>query len=449
MERKRPKRKMETKIKIPRRHRPTNKHLQQKTPRKTRTTNPRLRDTYLLNNITKQLPIHNILKTTFDTHFDTLMSLIFHRITTNQAMRHTENWYNGNYIKHLYPKAQTTSQDISKFLTHLGRENIQRAFFSSYIPLVCTGKSSVVIDSTGLPNEINMSVTDWGYHNGGIEYETRLILAVERLSELPLYFRYVAGNVGDVSTLATTIFEMKKHGITTSSALIDVGYYSEANLKLLFDAEISFLIRLPSNRVVYKEVVVQNMDVESSRFVVAFGKRGLFVKEVEVGVCGKKVFGYLVLDPQRRGQEISRAVLDMGENASSVEALVDFSGCGKMVLLSSVQLRCDEVVPLYYTGQVVERLFGIAKDDLGILPLRMYSEPNFKGFMMLVFISLIVLCGVKARLGKKFSIEQVLVALRNLKCKVFEDQIIPSEVTKEQRLILETTNTMVPKVSGI
>jgi len=59
------------------------------------------------------------------------------------------------------------------------------------------------------------------------------------------------------------------------------------------------------------------------------------------------------------------------------------------------------------------------------------------------------LCGVKARLGKKFSIEQVLVALRNLKCKVFEDQIIPSEVTKEQRLILETTNTMVPKVSGI
>ena len=58
---------------------------------------------------------------------------------------------------------------------------------------MCKDKSSVVIDSTGLPNEINMPVSDCGYHNGGIEYETRLILAVERESERPLYFRYVAG----------------------------------------------------------------------------------------------------------------------------------------------------------------------------------------------------------------------------------------------------------------
>jgi transposase len=69
-----------------------------------------------------------------------------------------------------------------------------------------------------------MSITNWGYHNGGIEYETRLILAIDRSSELPLYFRYIAGNIGDVSTLANTITEMKKLGLATSSALIDAGY---------------------------------------------------------------------------------------------------------------------------------------------------------------------------------------------------------------------------------
>ena len=209
-----------------------------------------------------------------------------------------------------------------------------------------------------------MSVTDWGYHNGGIEYETRLILAVDQTSKMPLYFRYVASNVGDVSTLANTIVEMKKHGISTSSALIDAGYYSETNLKLLFDAGISFLIRMPSNLVLYRSVVAQCGDIESSRYVVKFGKRGLFVKEVEVEVCGGRgAFGYLVLDPERRGREISRAVLDMGEEkVGGGGGGVDFVNCGKMVLLSSVRLSTVEVVPLYYMRQVVERMFGVAKD---------------------------------------------------------------------------------------
>jgi transposase len=410
-------------------------------------------DTYLLHEITKTLPIYPILKTTFKDQHDTLMTLILHRITNSgtAAMRYTENYYNGNYIQHLYPDAQITSQDISKFLTYLGKEDTQKSFFSTYIHIVCKGKPSVVIDSTGLPNEINMSVTDWGYHNGGIEYETRLILAVDQTSKMPLYFRYVAGNVGDVSTLANTIVEMKKHGISTSSALIDAGYYSEANLKLLFDAGISFLIRMPSNLVLYRSVVAQCVDIESSRYVVKFGKRGLFVKEVEVEVCGGRgAFGYLVLDPERRGREISRAVLDMDEEkVGGGGGGVDFVNCGKMVLLSSVRLSTVEVVPLYYMRQVVERMFGVAKDDLGILPLRTHGEPNFKGFMLLIFVSLIVYCGIKDRLGNKVPMEQVVSLLKNLKCKVFDNSIIPCEVTKQQRLLFETLDIVVPKTCGI
>jgi len=94
-------------------------------------------------------------------------------------------------------------------------------------------------------------------------------------------------------------------------------------------------------------------------------------------------------------------------------------------------------------------MFCIAKDDLNILPLRTHSEPNFKGFMLLVFISLIIICAVKKRLGKKISIEQAISVLRTLKCKVYTNEIVPSEITKKQRLIFEETNVLVPKTSGI
>jgi hypothetical protein len=50
---------------------------------------------------------------------------------------------------------------------------------------------------------------------------------------------------------------------------------------------------------------------------------------------------------------------------------------------------------------------------------------------------------------KKTAITKTLSVLRNLKCKVYDKQIVPGEVTKEQRLIFEATNIVVPKVSGI
>ena len=103
-----------------------------------------------------------------------------------------------------------------------------------------------------------------------------------------------------------------------------------------------------------------------------------------------------------------------------------------MVLLSSERLKTTDVVPLYYTRQIAERMFGIAKDDLDLLPLRTHSEPNFKGFMLLVFISLIIACELKSRLGKDISIEKAVTILKSLKCKIFDDSIIPNEINKKQ-----------------
>jgi transposase len=363
-------------------------------------------------------------------------------------MCHAEPWYDGNYASRLFPNANMTSQNISRVLSYLGEESVQRTFFAAYIPLVCKDESGVIIDSTGLPNEIDMPVTDWGHHNGGIAFETRLILAVDRESERPLYFRYVAGNIGDVSTLANTIEEMKRNGISTSSTLLDAGYYSETNLRMLFAAEITFLIRMPSNRTAYKNIITENTDIESPKYAVKYDKRGLFIKENEIDIYGRKAFAYLVLDPERRGREISKIVSSINEKDNDLDK-IDFSNCGKMIILSSQKLRTTDVVPLYYTRQMAEKMFGIAKDDLDILPLRTHSEPNFKGFMLLIFISLIIACELKAKLGKDISIEKATSILKTLNCKIFDDTIIPNEVNKKQRLLLETLNVVVPKFCGV
>lgn len=77
---------------------------------------------------------------------------------------------------------------------------------------------------------------------------------------LPIYFRYCPGNVIDVSTLVATIKELKKNGVDTKFAILDVGYYSEENIRQLYYNKISFITRLPEKLSLYKELIDKQLN---------------------------------------------------------------------------------------------------------------------------------------------------------------------------------------------
>jgi len=179
--------------------------------------------------------------------------------------------------------------------------------------------------------------------------------------------------------------------------------------------------------------------IELKENSVVYGERGLFVKKLQIDLYGHKAWAYIVCDPERRGREISKRLVKRDK-----EDEFDFSSCGMMILISDLEFNANEVVPLYYTRQSAERLFGIAKDDLGILPVRTHSEDTFRGFLFLVFLSLIFYMDIRVRFNEP--IESVLSLMRNLKCKVFEDGIIISELSARQKDFLKI---IVPNLHGI
>ncbi len=140
----------------------------------------------------------------------TLMSLICHKIIKGGAMQYVESWSKGDYISTLFPNAALSSQRISDFLKKLGKESVWRKFFNSYIRQVAGEKIGVIIDSTGLPNEIDIPLSAWGNHGGDSERETRFLIVVDRITGNPLYFRYAAGNIVDVSTLSKPLPSLSK-----------------------------------------------------------------------------------------------------------------------------------------------------------------------------------------------------------------------------------------------
>ena len=120
-----------------------------------------------------------------------------------------------------------------------------------------------------------------------------------------------------------------------------------------------------------------------------------------------------------------------------------------MILVASFQLPKEEVVPAYYVRQTAEQLFGFSKDDLDILPLRVHNDQRISGFLFLQFITLIIFVELKNKLGKKHTVEETILTMKKLKCKVYEKNIIISELSKEQKTILEKLSIIVPKNLGI
>jgi len=87
----------------------------------------------------------------------------------------------------------------------------------------------------------------------------------------------MAGNIVDVSTLATTLMELEHHGVKTAFALINAGYFNQENIGQLYRNGIAFLTRLPAGRVLYKQLILNHaQDLEKAEYAVMYGKRVLF-----------------------------------------------------------------------------------------------------------------------------------------------------------------------------
>ncbi len=409
-------------------------------------------DTYILNEFMKKTKIRDLLFKVFGEKAEYLLALIYYRLCYPSAMMYAKTWYQGSYARIISKDIDLSSQRISDFLKVIGEEHFQREYFKNHISLLAKTNEGIIIDATSMPNQIHFPFNTWGYNDGGIDKQIRFLFVIDKKSSLPLYFRYLPGNIVDVSSLTTTIEELKKYDIKSSFALVDAGFYSEDNIKKLYTDKIDFLTRLPAKRTLYKDLVREAMpDIEAFKNAVKYGDRVLFVKQKKVDLFGNEGYAHIVLDPERKGRETKKLLINAIEDKESDEENVEFEllKSGAMILVSSFEIDKKEVVPLYYMRQIVEKLIGFAKDDLDLIPLRVHREETLRGYLLLIFITLTVFTLLKKEVGNDYTVEEALLTLRNLKCKVYDKELIIQEVAKQQKEIVENLDIIVPKKLGI
>jgi transposase len=409
-------------------------------------------DVFVLHQFMKNVGITNLLETVFEDRAKYLLSLICYRLCHGSAMNYARSWYEGSVCRIIFSGNDLSSQRISEFLEIIGDEHLQRNFFKSYISSFIKTKKSVIIDTTALPNQIHFPFSEWGYNDGEIDKQIRFLFVVDKDSLLPIFFRYLPGNIVDVSSLNVTIEELRRFGVKNNFVLMDAGFFCEENIKSLYENKINFLIRLPAMRVLYKDLIKKEIgNIEKFKNAVRYGKRVLFIKKKRIKLFGKDAYAYIILDPERKGRETKRFLLNAIEEKEKDKDKIEFEmkKRGVMVLLSSLEMKKEEVIPFYYMRQIAERLFGFSKDDLNLVPLRVHKEETLRGYLLLIFITLIVFSLLKKEIEKDYTVEEILLIMRNLKCKVYDNEIIVQELTKQQKEITEKLKIIVPKNMGI
>lgn len=410
-------------------------------------------NTFAINEVAKNMGLNKIIENSFEDSLDSIMILICYQITEGAAMQYCDDWIDGNIASKLFPEAKTKSQDVSRLIKILGNQALQQKFFKNYVSTFFPKNTGILIDSTALPSAINSPINAFGYSPDGIKENVTCLMLVDKESKLPIYFRAIGGDISDNSTLKTTIKEIRSLGLNAGSAVLDAGYCSKENLEHLCEENIDFVTRLPRRHNIFYELIDRANFVESRANATKYGDRVLFIESQKVTIYKQKMFAHIILDPSKKAKDTTLALKDNLAEGQTDDQVIDLNRkikySGFLILLSRHELSKTEILPAYYTRQAIEQVFGFAKSNNNLLPLRVHSEQSINGYLMLVFLSLIVFVTMRQKLQPAITMDQALLRLRSLKSKIYDNEILVQEPNKKVKDIAKALGLIMPNSLGV
>ncbi|MDR1111653.1 MAG: transposase [Deltaproteobacteria bacterium] len=422
-------------------------------------------DAWMVDQVFKKTGLESILNNLVPGSEDTLKALISFRLLEQDAFCYAEDWYKNSYARLIYPNANLASPRISEFLSIIGLDKHNDNFFRSYLKLISKNENisdqisiPILLDNTGLPNDIKTYLTAINKHNSVVSNEIRLIYVIDQRTKLPIFYRFIAGNIIDNSSLINTINILLTYNIKIELVVMDAGYSALKNLIELSSTNISFLTRMPQNWKEFKKLINEHgNDLLSGENTIIYGERPLFCKKIKINLFNSDIYAYVIHDINRAADDTVRLIKNSNNNNGASDDKSNGSGgsdnqdnsieneifkdklnfAGKFILLASNNYPEKEVLPLYYTRQGIEDVFSISKTYASLLPLRSHSIETIKGTLLINFISTIVYSTISHGLSDtSLSAKTAIVKMHHLKINVFESEQILEKLSKDHKIII-------------
>ncbi len=374
-------------------------------------------DAYFLDSLIKGIGYDQIINSILSKNKDSLYLLLAYSILDGGPASYAYKWAETSFASLLYSNANIRSQRISDLLKILGDPKTKRIFIMNHINYIKKHSfkdTCVIIDSTGLPNKCDLTVTKLSNHNGDVNLECRLIVVTQRITGLPIYFEIMEGNIVDVSTLQRIVNTLEQYDLKVSYCIGDAAYSSPNNINFCKENNIGFMTRVNPFYGKYRKLIDNNIkDLNQKGTKVRYNGRILNILKIQVNESNKDNTGeggttkesintewlYLCRDIESYHRKSQHIITTKAQELDNEELDKLIEKAGVFAITSSQDLECAEILPEYYARQQVEQYFDYAKNYTNFLPIRNFNEEAFQGHMLMSFIATFILVLIKNRLG--------------------------------------------------
>ena len=422
--------------------------------------------TYLLDAIGEKVGVTHDLKQCFPDTYRQILSIIYYLVLEDSTpLYRFEKW--GTLHKHPYGQ-KITSQRSSELFASITEETKQK-FFRLQGKRRCD-QEYWAYDTTSLSSySETLKQVQYGFNKENDRLpQLNVALVFGQESNLPFYYRKLAGNIPDVKTVHRLLEELDILGYSKLKLVMDRGFYSEYNINDLYRNHVKFLISVRmslafvrkeldsiydsflnfehynekydlycktvrttwhyTQELPYKKEILQ----EPRRLYIhyyyniekaaddkkAFDRRLIALKrELETGKpvpehekFYQKYFNYKTTP--KRGTHVT-------VNEDIVSKAKRYFGFFSMI--TNETMDGATALELYRNKDVVEKAFGNLKERLNMRRALVSSEQSLDGKLFVQFVALIYLSYIKKQmqvndLFKKYTLPDLLDKLDVIEC---------------------------------
>ncbi len=442
--------------------------------------------TYLLDAIGEKLGITRDLKKCFPDTYRQILSIVYYLVLEDHnPLYRFEKW--GSLHKHPYGKtitsqrssdlfASITEEDRHKFFKLQGKRKSEKEYWAYDITSISSYSQC-------------LRQVQYGHNKEGDKLpQLNLALVFGETSNLPFYYRKLAGNIPDSKTLKHLLTDLDNMGFTRVKLVMDKGFYSEDNINALYKEHVKFLIAGKMSLKFIKKTLediyenFRNFDCYNETYE-------LYCRTVETHWQYKQyrpykketlkesrriyVHYYYNIDKAAEEEKafdrnliVLRQELESGnhipEHENQYNKYFDINTTPKrgtkatvkeeavirakkyfgfFVLLTNETMNAVTALETYRNKDLVEKSFGNLKERLNLRRTLVSSEQSLDGKLFVEFVALIYLSYIKKQmqntnLFKKYSIQGALDKLDVIECfEVPGQQLRVGELLEKQKEI--------------
>lgn len=196
--------------------------------------------TYLFDAIGDKLGIIEDLKTCFPTDYKQILSIAYYlMLEDNNPLSRFEKWS----ILHKHPYGKNIPSQRSSELFMGVTEDAKNRFFALQGKRR-HGKEFWAYDITSISSySETLKQVQYGNNKEDDKLpQINLALVFGEESNLPFYYRKLAGNIPDVKTVKNLLADLNILGFKKVKLVMDRGFYSESNINAMYKEHLKFLI---------------------------------------------------------------------------------------------------------------------------------------------------------------------------------------------------------------